>query len=259
MSLPFLSAEHIDAFVLVLLRVSAMIVTIPVISEATVPARIKAALSIILSVIIFPMVASQIPPTNKIHFIQLIFLMFGEVMIGLTIGFVARLVFAGIRMAGDIIGFQMGFSVANVIDPMSSQQVSVITELQYLIAMLVFLTVNAHHLFFQAIIQSYALITPLSFHFSGQFMQFILDVSKDIFVIALKIAAPIMAVMIFTNVALGVVARTVPQMNIFIVGFPLQISLGLIFLGLTAPLFVRITQGIFNGLEGKFITVMRLM
>jgi len=259
MSLPFLSAEHLDAFVLVLLRVSAIIVTIPVLSEATVPARIKAGLSVIIAVIIFPIVVSQIPPIKNIHFIQLLFLMFGEVLIGLTIGFVARLVFAAIQMAGDIIGFQMGFSVANVIDPMSSQMVSIITQLQYLIAMLVFLTVNAHHLFFQAIVQSYVLIAPLSFHFSGQLMQFIFDVSKDMFVIALKIAAPIMAVMIFTNVALGVIARTVPQMNIFIVGFPLQISLGLIFLGLTAPLFVRMTQGIFNGLEGKMVTLMRLM
>ena len=259
MSLPFLSAEYLDAFVLVLLRVSAIIVTIPVISEGTVPIKIKAGLSIIIAIIIFPMVVPQIPPIKNIHLIQLIFLMAGEVLIGVTIGFVARLLFAAIQMAGDIIGFQMGFSVANVIDPMSSTQVSIITELQYLIAMLVFLTINAHHFFFQAIVQSYTLITPLSFHFSGQLMQFIFDVSREMFVIALKIAAPIMAVMIFTNVGLGVIARTVPQMNIFIVGFPLQISLGLIFLGLTAPLFVHITQGIFNGLEGKIITLMRLM
>ncbi len=259
MSLPFLSAEHLDAFVLVLLRVSAIIVTIPVISEGTVPAKVKAALSILTALIVFPLVASQMPPTKHMHFIELIFLMTGEVLIGITIGFVARLVFAAIQLAGDIIGFQMGFSVASVIDPLSSQQVSIITELQYLIAMMVFLTVNAHHYFFQAIVQSYALITPLSFHFSGQLMQFILNVSREMFVIALKLAAPIMAVMIFTNVGLGVVARTVPQMNIFIVGFPLQISLGLVFLGVSAPLFVRLTQGIFNGLEGTIITLMRLM
>jgi flagellar biosynthetic protein FliR len=142
---------------------------------------------------------------------------------------------------------------------MSSQQVSIITELQYLIAMLVFLTINAHHLFFQAIAQSYSVLPPLTFHFSGQLMQFIFDVSREMFVIALKLAAPITAVMIFTNVGLGIVARTVPQMNIFIVGFPLQISLGLVFLGLTAPLFVRMTQGIFGGLEGKILSLLRLM
>ncbi len=259
MGLPFLSTEYLDAFVLVLLRISAIIVTIPVISESTVPVRIKAALSILVSIIIFPMVSIQIPTISKHHFLELIFLMIGEVMIGVTIGFLARLVFAAIQLAGDIIGYEMGFAIANVIDPMSTTQVSIITELQYLIAMLVFLTVNAHHLFFQAIIQSYALIMPLSFHYSGALMQFIYEVSREMFVIALKISAPIMAVMIFTNVALGVVARTVPQMNIFIVGFPLQISLGLIFLGITAPLFVHITQGIFGNLEGKIITLMRLM
>ncbi|MEE9912672.1 MAG: flagellar type III secretion system protein FliR [Deltaproteobacteria bacterium] len=259
MSLPFLSAEHLEAFVLVLLRVSAIIVTIPVISESTVPAKIKAGLSIIVAVIIFPLVVPQMPPINNMHFISLMVGMIGEVMIGVTIGFVARLVFAAIQLAGDIIGYQMGFAIANVIDPLSTAQVSIITELQYLIAMLVFLTVNAHHLFFQAIVQSYVLIAPLSFHFSGELMQFIFNISKDMFVVALKIGAPIMAVMLFTNVALGVIARTVPQMNIFIVGFPLQISLGLIFLGLTAPFFVRLTQGIFTGMEGKIITLMRLM
>ncbi len=259
MTLPFLSSEHLVAFVLVLLRVSAMIVTIPVFSERTVPAQIKAGLSILVTLIIFPLVMSQVPPTQNYHLIQLVFLMIGETLIGVTIGFSARLLFAAIQFAGNVIGFEMGFSVANVIDPMSSQQVSIITELQYLMAMLVFLSINAHHLFFQAIIQSYSVLPPLTFHFSGQLMQLILDISKEMFVIALKLAAPLTAVMVFTNVALGIVARTVPQMNIFIVGFPLQISIGLIFLGLTAPLFVHMIQGIFGGLEGKIISLLRLM
>ena len=79
----------------------------------------------------------------------------------------ARLILAGIQMAGDMIGFQMGLSIANIIDPMTSEQVSIITELQYLIAMLVFLAVDAHHIFFSAIIQSYSILNPLAFHFSG--------------------------------------------------------------------------------------------
>jgi flagellar biosynthetic protein FliR len=90
-------------------------------------------------------------------------------------------------------------------------------------------------------------------------MQLIFEVSRDMFIIALKLAAPIMAVMVFTNVALGIVARTVPQMNIFIVGFPLQISIGLIFLGLTAPYFVRMTQGMFSAMEGRILSLLRLM
>lgn len=259
MSLPFLSPGYLDAFVLVLLRVSAIVVTIPVISEASVPARFKAALSILITLIVFPLVAPKIPQTENYHVLILMYRMAGEVMIGLIVGYIARLVLAGIQMAGDVIGFQMGLSIANIIDPMTSEQVSIITELQYLVALLVFLAVDAHHIFFSAIIQSYSILNPLSFHFSGPLMQTVLNCSKEMFVIAVKLTAPLMAVMLFTNVGLGIVARTVPQINIFIVGMPLQIAIGLIFLGLTAPMFVKLTSGYFLNLESKVLTLLRLM
>jgi flagellar biosynthesis protein FliR len=150
MSLPFLTTDQIEAFILVLLRVSAIVVTIPVISDTAVPARFKAALSILITLTIFPLVLPKFSsqPANS-HLLILLFQMAGEVMIGLIIGFAARLVFAGIQMAGDMVGFQMGLSIANVIDPMTSDQVSIITELQFLIGMLVFLAVDAHHIFFR--------------------------------------------------------------------------------------------------------------
>ncbi|OPY85187.1 MAG: Flagellar biosynthetic protein FliR [Smithella sp. PtaU1.Bin162] len=259
MNLPFLSAEHIELFILVLLRVSAIVVTIPVISEASVPLRIKAALSILITLIVFPLVLPKIPPPANYPVLILMYRMAGEVMIGLIIGFSARIILAGIRMAGDMIGFQMGFSISNVIDPMTSEQVSIITELQYLVAMLVFLAVDAHHIFLSAIIQSYAVLNPLAFHFSGSLMQFMLNFSKEMFVIALKLAAPIMAVVLFTNVGLGIVARTVPQINIFIVGMPLHIAVGLVFLGITAPMFLKLTSGLFLNFETTVITILRLM
>ena len=259
MSLPFLSAEHIEAFILVLLRVSAMVVTIPVISDKSVPARFKAALCILITLIIFPLVLPKIPQPTNYPVLILMYRMAGEVMIGLIIGYAARLILAGIQMAGDIIGFQMGLSIANILDPMTSEQVSIITELQYLMALLIFLAVDAHHIFFSAIIQSYSLLNPLAFHFSGSLMQSIFSFSQEMFVIAVKLAAPLIAVMLFTNVGLGIVARTVPQINIFIVGMPLQIAIGLIFLGVTAPMFVKMTQGYFLDFEGKVLTLLRLM
>jgi flagellar biosynthetic protein FliR len=259
MSLPFLSSEHVEAFILVFLRVGAIIITIPVISDTSVPLRIKAALTILISLIIFPLVLPKIPELANYQVLILMYRMAGEVMIGVIIGFSARFVFAGIQMAGEMIGFQMGLSMANVIDPMTNQQVSTIAELQYLMAMLVFLIVDAHHIFFSAIIQSYSIVSPLTFHFSGQLMQSIFEFSQEMFVIAVKLGAPLMAVMLFTNVGLGIIARTVPQMNIFIVGFPLQIAVGLIFLGLTAPFFVKVIQGLFTGLELKILSLLRLM
>lgn len=259
MHLSFLSAENIEAFILVLLRVSAIIVTIPVISDQTVPFRIKAALSILVTLIVFPLVLSKIPEAPRMHAIVFMYRMAGEVLIGVIIGFVARLVFTGIQLAGNVIGFQMGFAIANVLDPLTSEQVDIIAEFQYLMAMLVFLVVDAHHIFFSAIVQSYAIVNPLSFHFSGQLMQLIFDFSKNMFVVAVKIAAPLMAVMLFTNVVLGMVARTVPQINVFIVGFPLQISMGLVFIGITAPLFVKMAQGLYEGLGPTVMALLRLM
>ena len=88
---------------------------------------------------------------------------------------------------------------------------------------------------------------------------FIFDFSKEMFVVAIKIGAPLIAVMLFTTVGLGVVARTVPQINVFIVGMPLQIAIGLIFLGLTAPMFVKLTQGLFSKFEFNILTLLRLM
>lgn len=259
MSLPFLSSEHVEAFILVFLRVGAIIVTIPVISDTAVPLRVKAALTILISLIIFPLVLQYFPKQESYQVLIMTFKMAGEIFIGVIIGYSARFVFAGIQMAGDIIGYQMGLSMANVIDPMTNQQVSTIAELQYLMAMLVFLIVDAHHFFFSAIVQSYSIVSPLTFHFSGQLMQKLFEFSQEIFIIAVKLGAPLIAVMLFTNVGLGIVARTVPQMNIFIVGFPLQIGIGLIFLGLTAPLLVKMTQTLFAGLELKIVTLLRLM
>jgi flagellar biosynthetic protein FliR len=259
MSLPFLSTEQIEAFILVFLRISAIVSTIPVISDTSVPIRVKAALSILITLIVFPVVLPKIPPLANYQILMLMFRMAGEVMIGLIIGFAAKLVFAGIQLAGDMIGFQMGLSIANVIDPVTSEQVSIITDLQYLIAMLVFLAVDAHHIFLSAIVQSYNIINPLAFHFSGQLMQVIFDSSRQMFIIALKLGAPLMAVMLFTNVGLGIIARTVPQINIFIVGFPLQVATGLIFLALTAPMFVKITEGLFENFEMKVVMLLRLM
>jgi flagellar biosynthetic protein FliR len=125
--------------------------------------------------------------------------------------------------------------------------------------MLLFLAVNAHHIFIAAIAESYQRVNPLTIHFSGEMLENLIRLSKDIFVIAVKISAPVMAVLLFTNVAMGVVARTVPQMNIFIVSFPLQISIGLLFIGVSAPLFVKLVQRFFLGLPGEIGMLLRLL
>jgi flagellar biosynthesis protein FliR len=259
MNIPVFTPELAEAFILVMVRVSAMIMMVPAFGDATVPAAVKWGLSILITLLLFPIVKADMPPARDVGFLPLVLGIAGEVMIGIIIGLSARFIFAGIQLAGEIMGFQMGFSVASVVDPTSSVQISVIAEFQYLLSLLLFLTVNGHHVFISAIAESYQAAPPLSVHFSGSLFQALLTLSKDIFVIAIKISAPVMAVLLFTNVAMGLVARTVPQMNIFIVSFPLQIAVGLVFIGMAAPVFVKIVQHLFLTLAGETGVLMRLM
>ncbi len=255
-----ISSEQVFVFTLVFLRISALLIMIPIIGERNVPLRVKGGLAILISLLVSPTVHADL---NSLHAEDEIFAlaiaMVGEIMIGVVIGLTTKIIFAGIQFAGEMIGIQIGFSIVNVIDPVSSTQVSIISEFQYLIALLIYLAIDAHHSLIFAIVDSYRIVSPFSYHFSGSLMKHILILSKELFVLAIKISAPIMAVLLFTNVALGVVARTVPQINIFIVGFPIQITVGLIVFGLTAPVFVFVVQKVLSGLNIEVYTLLRLM
>ena len=224
MNIPLITPELAEAFIIVLVRVGAMIMMVPTFGDASVPASVKWGLTILITLLLFPVVKAGIPPTGDLELVPLVLGIAGEIFIGVVIGFATRIIFGGIQLAGEMLGFQMGFSAASVIDPTSSVQVSVVAEFLYLMSLLLFMTVNAHHIFISAIAESYQAAPPLTIHFSGPLLQTLVTLAKDVFVIAIKISAPVMAVLLFTNVAMGLVARTVPQMNIFIVSFPLHIA-----------------------------------
>ena len=260
MSLPLLNTELVLLFICIFLRIGAMLIMIPVLGERTVPARVKAGLTILVALLVFPSIHSQYPSIQgEPALVSMAIAMAGEILIGVIIGFTAKMVFAGIQFAGDMIGIQMGFSIVSVIDPLSSTQISIMSEFQYLIAVLVFLAVDAHHIFILAIVDSYRAIAPFGFHFSGSLLQAILTYSGLLFTIAVKISAPVMAVLLFTNVALAIIARTVPQINVFVVGFPLQIAAGLVVFGLTVPIFVQLVQRSIVNLGSEVQTLLRLM
>ncbi|MHB8090657.1 MAG: flagellar biosynthetic protein FliR [Syntrophales bacterium] len=259
MRLPLFSLELTEGFIFVLIRVSSILMMVPVFGDSRIPASVKWGLSLLISLMLFPVVRAGFSEAG--NFTNLLFIsgIAGEMLIGVTIGFAARLVFAGIQIAGEILGFQMGFSFASVVDPLTNIQVTVISEFQYLLGMLLFMSVNAHHIFISAIADSYLLFPPLGVHFTGAFFQGLLILFREIFVIAIKISAPVMAVLLFSNIAMGMVARTVPQMNVFAINFPLQIGIGLMFIGLAAPVFVRMAAQIFLSLSGDISVLMRLM
>ena len=257
MNLLTLPLPQIQAAVLVFIRIGAILLSAPLFGSRNVPLQLKAGLSLVLSMVIFPVVGFQ--EVYLISVPSLVSAMVGEVLIGVIIGFTARLLFAAVQIAGQLVGFQMGFGIVNVIDPQTSTQVSIIAQFQNIITLLIFLILDAHYWFVMALAKSFELIPPLGFCFSDSLMEAIVDLSCDMFVIAAKVAAPIIAVLLFTSVALGLIARTVPQMNVFIVGFPLKIAIGLLGVGLSLPLLSYMMRNLFQGMGEDVVALMKLM
>ena len=231
-----LSPAEYEKFLFVLLRVGALIMFVPILGSAQVPNRIKVGLILFVSIAVFPMVHSR-PMHDPKGLFELTIALFSEITIGLAVAYSARLIFTAVQIAGTIVDFQMGFGVVNVIDPQTETQVSITAQFQNILTILMFLALDAHHIIIGAIVESFFLINPQQIDFSTFTPEIMLILFKTTFVTAVKIAAPIMAILFFISVGLGLVARTVPQMNVFIVGFPLQIGIGLLMVGLSMSFF----------------------
>ena len=251
-----LSPIEYQNFLFVLLRVGAMIMFIPILGSAQIPGRIKIGFILFISIAVFPMVRAA-PMHDPKGLFDLVVSLFSEITIGLAIAYSARLLFTAVQIAGTIVDFQMGFGVVNVLDPQTETQVSVTAQFQNIITILMFLALDAHHIIIGAIVESFFLINPSQINFSTFTPEIILLLFKATFVTAVKIAAPIMAILFFISVGLGLVARTVPQMNVFIVGFPLQIGVGLLMVGLSMSFFSIVVQGQIEQLPERFLGIMQ--
>ncbi len=231
--------EEFERFLFVFFRVAAFIIFVPILGSRQFPARVKIGFIFLLSLSVYPLI-QKIDLAVPMNMWELSIRLISESFVGLAIAFVTRLVFTAVQVAGTLVDFQMGFGVVNVIDPQTESQVSITAQFQNIFAILLYLVLNAHHITIYALVESFQMINPQQISFSENSIGLILQLFKATFVVSVKIAAPIMAILFFISVGLGLIARAVPQMNVFIVGFPLQIGLGLVTIGLTMTLFSMI-------------------
>ncbi|CAB1059704.1 Flagellar biosynthesis protein FliR [Olavius sp. associated proteobacterium Delta 1] len=253
-----ISLPQLQMFFLVFLRVGAILMSMPVFESRSIPHVFKLAMAFATSLILFPMLKlSPLPLSNSI--IVLGIGVAGEILLGLVIGFSIKLIFAGIQLAGQLAGYQMGLAIANVMDPSQSQQIPLLAQFNNLVALLIFLAINAHFWFIRALTQSFRLVPPLNVHIDGPLMEHLIQLAGNMFVISIKVGAPIIAALLVTTVAFGLVARTVPQMNVFIVAMPLKIGVGLLFLGFSLPYFSAFLKKIFNDLGQHIVIMLKAM
>jgi flagellar biosynthesis protein FliR len=253
-----ISLPQLQLFFLVFLRVGAVLMSIPVFDSKSIPLFFKIALAFTTSMALFPILELE-PLALITNFFAMGVSVAGEILLGLVIGFSVKLIFAGIQLAGQLAGYQMGMALANVMDPSSSQQVPLLAQFNNLIALLIFITINAHYWFIRALAHSFQLVPPLNVNFSGSLMEHLIKMSGNMFVIGIQIGAPVIASLLITSVAFGLIARTVPQMNVFIVAMPLKIAVGLLFLGFSLPYFSAFLEKIFNGLGQNIFFMLKAM
>lgn len=257
-SLPIGTLADLIPFGLVLARVSGLFIAIPVFGARVVPTRVKAVLIFALALLIFPLVRPHALPAAN-DSISLILLVLQETLIGLTLGATSQFVFAAVELCGQLVGTQMGISVAAQFDPTTQNNVPTLAIFQGALATLIFLSLGVHHFFIKGMVESYQLIPLGAWHVSGGLLKFLVQSSTGLFIIALKLAAPVSVALLATSVALGIVARSFPAMNVFMVSMPLNIGIGLLILGISLPIFLRVLQGSFADFTGQMRTLFRLL
>jgi len=246
-------------FLLLFFRVAAIVISSPVLGHENTPGQVKIGLIFFLSVVSYSTVEINLPEGDHNTIFELVPLIASEMLVGITIGFAGRLIFAAVQFAGQMLGMQMGFAMVNVLDPVSNTQVSITSQALNMFAILTFLAVDGHYWFIRGIVYSFEIVDPGGFTLSGGLMETMVTLTSALFVTAIQLVAPVSAILLFQNVGLGVLARTVPQMNVFIVGLPLQILLGLLMLSMTLPIIYGILAEQFNGFGFQMIELLRLM
>lgn len=239
---------YLDTLLLIFTRTLGMMILMPFLSNRTIPAIAKIGLGFFCSIIlinIVPPLEFDGDPTLVAYAILVI----KESATGWMLGFGAYIVFAILTLAGQFIDYQIGFSMVNVFDPMSQTQLTTTGNFYYFIFLLIFLTTRSYGYIFRALKTSYQFIPIGRIAPSDELYVSLIEYFNTFFLLALQIAAPIFFVMLVTNVVLGILARTVPQLNMFVVGFPIKIILGLFILYFTMALFGNVAEIIIRELK----------
>lgn len=231
------SETEIIAFFLVLLRVSAFVVSWPVFGTPTIPNLLKVLFALTISMMIFPVVDVAGVDAGFSSF-DLVGLSFKEVFVGVSLGFLARMFFFAVQIASDIIATSMGLASAQLLNPALGHQTTALEQFKVILASLFYLAIHGHHLFLSGLMDSYRMIPvgQLSLSFTG--LSHLGLIFQEIMVIGVKLSAPVLISILFMNVAMAVIGRAVPQINVLITSLPVNILVGFLVMIVGLPLFV---------------------
>jgi flagellar biosynthesis protein FliR len=217
------------SFFLTFIRVGMLVFILPFFGAGAIPNSVKGALCLVMSLAVWPKMsfAASLLPLDTVG---LMLMIAGELLLGLVLNIIILVLFSAIQTGGFYVGFAMGFSMMNVLDPMSGTSESMTAHFMYQCAILVFLAINGHLYLLQGLSESFALVKPGGLLITARLTESLINFTTQMFIIAAKISAPILASLFLVDLALALVSRAAPQMNVLMVGFPLKIGVGFLFM-----------------------------
>jgi len=250
-------SQNVQLFLLIFTRIFALLSIAPLLSSSAIPGIARLGLSLFTAALVFPWIAEQgypIPP----HVLGYIFLMIGEALIGLVIGFILTVIYAGFLVAGQYFSFQMGFGASQVYDPMAQVQIPLMGQFLNIIAMFVFLIAGGFQkLFLVGILRSFQVMTPMDIITSREgIITLVIGSLTTLFQQALIISFPILGTLLLISVAMGLLAKAAPQMNLLMLGFPLKIGVAFLMIMITLPLLMEAFSRV---IDASFLEIMEFL
>ncbi|MFZ1081868.1 MAG: flagellar biosynthetic protein FliR [Candidatus Kryptoniota bacterium] len=251
-------AEKFVVFLLVFIRTASMFATAPLYGHPSIPGQLKIWTAGLFAYAIFPLIAASTAPIS-LDLGSLIVLVLQEIVIGSAIGFSLGIIFHGVVYAGELFGIVMGFSISNVIDPQNGFDVPVVGQLEYIIAIFIFLILNGHLFLIQALKMSYDAVPVSGLKLSAGVVDTFVHMTGMVFLTAVKVGAPVIVSIFLADILLGVISRMMPQLQIFFIGMPLKAGVGILALMASLPFFVFVFEKLLDVFESNVVQMIRQM
>lgn len=231
---------------------------LPIFSTNNIPVLVKAAVTLIFTLGVWPHLAlsGAILPENVF---DMALIVLGEVFIGLVLGMAINFLFMGIQSGGELLGFQMGFTMINFADPLTGNNTGITAYFIWMVSLLTFLALDGHLYMIKGFAASFSILPPGTLYIGDDILWEVLNLSAQVFVLALKIAAPVMVALFMVETALGLVARTSPQIHIMEFGFPIKIGVGFFFVGLLLIIMSQQIEIFIHGMDAMMTNLMKGM
>lgn len=242
----------------IFLRMTGFFFSAPIFSNNAIPIVMKLTLSLVISYIIF-FTVGKYNYTYDMGLFVLIFLGFKEVLTGILIGFFITFVFEGISYAGLMIGFDMGLSMSEAFDISTESSSNVVGQILNVFVLMVFFIINGHHYLIQALSASFKIIPMGHYTINENVINILIKYSSSIFIIAVKIAAPIMVSFFLLHLAAGIISRVSPQINIFFVLQPLHLGMGFALLMAFVPVYIYFIKELLRSYESSLLELINAM